>query len=171
MRENEAVEKDQTNTYLTIKDCAYCEEWGAIFCDRENDVYCPDCGSLIIPAKQRNNQTSPVKLQFQTICNPEWRDFPVVPTVDNFNNGLPAEFMHRYYSSDYIAWEEDMQKFIDDELSIEEIQERKYDITSKKEAEEEMKRLRQIIFNETMEDFFADLVAGKIKFRQVQTTL
>lgn len=29
-------------------DCPYCKEWRAIFSDRENDVFCPDCGKLII---------------------------------------------------------------------------------------------------------------------------
>lgn len=29
-------------------DCVYCKEWRAIFSDRENDVFCPDCGKLII---------------------------------------------------------------------------------------------------------------------------
>ncbi|WP_294613798.1 hypothetical protein [uncultured Bacteroides sp.] len=29
-------------------DCKHCKEWRAIFCDREHDVYCPDCGKLIL---------------------------------------------------------------------------------------------------------------------------
>lgn len=32
----------------TSTDCKHCKEWRAIFCDRENDVYCPDCGKLIL---------------------------------------------------------------------------------------------------------------------------
>lgn len=110
------------------------------------------------------------KLQFRHAQNNIWTDFPKVPTVDNFNIDFPAEFMHGYYSSDNVAWEDDMQKFIDDELSFEEIQERRYDVTTKDEAHDEMVHLRQIIINETMEDFFTDLVAGKIEFRRVPTT-
>lgn len=34
-------------------DCKHCKEWRAIFCDREHDVYCPDCGKLIFhPEKE-----------------------------------------------------------------------------------------------------------------------
>ena len=34
-------------------DCKHCKEWRAIFCDREHDVYCPDCGKLILhPEKE-----------------------------------------------------------------------------------------------------------------------
>lgn len=29
-------------------DCVHCKEWRAIFSNRENDVFCPDCGKLII---------------------------------------------------------------------------------------------------------------------------
>lgn len=32
----------------TSTDCKRCKEWRVIFGDRENDVYYPDCGKLII---------------------------------------------------------------------------------------------------------------------------
>ena len=115
--------------------------------------------------------TATTKLQFRTADNSEWRDFPQAPTVDNFNNDFPAEFLHDYYSNNNIAWEGDMQKFIDDELSLEEFKALNHDIPTKWQAEEEMKRLRQMILNETMEDFFADLTTGKIEFRHVPITL
>lgn len=149
--------------------CPYCKEWQSFFADRENNVYCPDCGSLIIPAKQGEEITS-TKLQFRTPGNPEWRDFPAIPAVDNFNNDFSAEFLHNYYSSNYVVWEGDMQKFIDDEITLEEFKALRHDFPTKWQAKEEMKRLRQIILNETMEDFLADLVAGKIEFRRVQIT-
>lgn len=111
--------------------------------------------------------TSTTKLQFRTTDNPEWRDFPQAPTVDDFNNDFPAEFMRGYYSSDYIAWEQDMFMWINDECTQEEFQAKGHDITTKKEADEEMKRFRQIILTETFSDFFSDLIAGKIEFRRV----
>lgn len=30
------------------KDCKYCQNWREYFCDKEGDVYCPDCGKLIL---------------------------------------------------------------------------------------------------------------------------
>lgn len=30
------------------KHCKHCKKWRAIFCDREHDVYCPDCGKLLL---------------------------------------------------------------------------------------------------------------------------
>lgn len=29
-------------------DCSHCREWRAFFSDRKSDVYCPDCGKLIL---------------------------------------------------------------------------------------------------------------------------
>lgn len=43
----------------TSTDCKHCKKWRATFCDRENDVYCPDCGKLIIhreKAELNNNE-------------------------------------------------------------------------------------------------------------------
>lgn len=37
-------------------DCVYCKEWRAIFSDRENDVFCPDCGKLIIYREHGNEE-------------------------------------------------------------------------------------------------------------------
>lgn len=107
------------------------------------------------------------KLQFRNTGNPQWRDFPPFPTVEEFNNDFPAEFMHSYYNSNNIAWEQDMYMWVNDESTQEEFQSKGHDIPTKWKAEEEMKRLRQIILNETMEDFFADLVSGKIEFRRI----
>lgn len=107
-------------------------------------------------------------LQFRTLDNPEWRNFPNLPTVNNFNIDFLVEFMHNYYSSDEVACEDDMQKFIDDEITLDEFEKYNHGIKSKEEAHEEMKRLRQIILNETIEDFFSDLATGKIEFRRVQ---
>lgn len=148
--------------------CPYCIEWKSFFADKERKTYCPDCGALII-SKYYDKDCS-TKLQFRRKGENEWKDFPKMPTVDNFNIDFPAEFMHGYYSSNNIAWEDDMQKFIDDELSLEEMQERRYDVSTKDEANDEMMRLRQIIINETMQDFFEDLSIGKIEFRHVQVT-
>lgn len=36
-------------------DCVHCKEWKAIFSDRENDVFCPDCGKLIIHREQEES--------------------------------------------------------------------------------------------------------------------
>ena len=156
---------------IVIEKCPHCEDWGSFFADRDSKVYCPDCGSLIIPAKSGNNKTVLVKLQFQTIGNPEWRDFPEVPTVENYRTGFPSEFMHSYHSSDYVAWEDDMQRFVDGEITLGEFKEYGHEFNTKWRAENEIKRLRQIILNQTMEDFFSDFVAGRIKFRRVQVTL
>ena len=38
----------------TSTDCEHCKEWRAVFRDRGNDVYCPDCGNLIIHCKKKN---------------------------------------------------------------------------------------------------------------------
>ena len=156
---------------IVIEKCPHCEDWESFFADRDSKVYCPDCGSLIIPAKQRNDKIAPVKLQFQTTGNTEWRNFPEVPTVENYTTDFPSEFMHGYHSSDYVAWEDDMRRFVDGEITLEEFKEYGHEFNTQWQAEEEMKWLRQIILNETMEDFFVDFVAVKIKFRQVQTTL
>lgn len=110
------------------------------------------------------------KLQFKHTRQPVWEDFPKLPTVDDFNIDFPAAFMHGYYSSDRVAWEDDMQKFIDGEVTLEEFNAYGHDIKTKWQAEDEMKRLRQIIINETMEDFFTDFVAGKIEFRRITQT-
>lgn len=37
-------------------DCKYCQEWRGHFSDRESDVYCPDCGKLIIHIKMDNSE-------------------------------------------------------------------------------------------------------------------
>lgn len=116
---------------------------------------------------QENN--GPQKLQFRKKGNYDWEDFPAYPTIDNYSIDFPSTFMHSYHSSDYVAWEDDMQKFIDDEITLEEFKEYNHDIETKEDAEVEMKRLRQIIINETMENFFSDLSIGKIEFRQVST--
>lgn len=151
--------------------CPHCKEWQAFFADRESNVYCPDCGSLIIPGKSDDNKTSPVKLQFRISRQSDWKDMPDVPTIDEFNTDFPAEFMHNYYSSNYVAWESDIHKFINDEISLEEFNKLGHEIKAKWQAEDEMKRLRQIIINETVSDFFSDLMTGRIEFRQLQTTL
>lgn len=39
-------------------DCVYCKEWRAIFSDRENDVFCPDCGKLIIYHERGNEESN-----------------------------------------------------------------------------------------------------------------
>lgn len=118
----------------------------------------------------RTDIPTATKLQFRHTHESDWKDFPQAPTVDNFNNEFPAEFMHSYYSSDYIAWEQDMFMWINDECTYEEFKAKGHDIPTKWQAEEEMKRLRQIIINETMADFFEDLVAGKVELRRVQIT-
>lgn len=107
------------------------------------------------------------KLQFRHTRENEWKDFPAPPTVDDFNNDFPAEFMHGYYSSDNIAWEQDMYMWINDESTQEEFKAKGHDIPTKWQAEDEMKRLRQSILLETFENFFDDLTAGKIEFRRV----
>lgn len=165
---------DSWSTYATIEkdiiteECTHCAEWKSFFSDKESKTYCPDCGELIIPKQPSENYQT--KLQFRLKGQNEWRDFPVAPSVDNFNNDFPAEFMHRYYSSDYIAWEQDMFMWINDESTQEEFKAKGHDIPTKWQAEEEMKRLRQIIINETMADFFEDLVAGKVELRRVKIT-
>lgn len=118
----------------------------------------------------KTHETNKTKLQFRTSDNPEWRDFPAVSTVGDFNNDFPSEFMHSYYSSNYIAWEQDMFMWINDECTQEEFKSKGHDIPTKWQAEDEMKRLRQIIINETMEDFFSDFVAGRIEFRRILQT-
>lgn len=117
----------------------------------------------VIPAEIPNA----TKLQFRKNDLDIWNDFPSAPTVDDFNNDFPAAFMHNYSSNNHIAWEGDMQKFIDDELSRAEFKTLGHDIPTKWQAEDEQKRLRQIIINETMGDFFSDLIAGKIEFRRI----
>lgn len=107
------------------------------------------------------------QLQFRHTRENEWKDFPMPPTVDDFNNDFPAEFMHGYYSSDNIAWEQDMYMWINDESTQEEFKAKGHDIPTKWQAEDEMKRLRQSILLETFENFFDDLTAGKIEFRRV----
>jgi hypothetical protein len=37
-------------------DCKHCKEWRAIFCDREHDVYCPDCGKLILHPEEEGHE-------------------------------------------------------------------------------------------------------------------
>lgn len=37
-------------------DCKHCKEWRAIFCDREHDVYCPDCGKLILHPEEEGDE-------------------------------------------------------------------------------------------------------------------
>ncbi len=152
------------------KKCGYCQTWQSFFADRESDTYCPDCGSLIISAKPNNEKSAPTKIQFRSTDNREWRDFPSMPTVENFNIDFPAEFLHNYYSSNYVAWEDDMRRFIDGELTLEEFRKHRHEIETKEEAKEEMYRLREKILEEAFEDFFADLIAGKFEFRRVATT-
>lgn len=51
--ETALVNKEFAMDNDTSTDCKHCKEWRAIFCDRENDVYCPDCGKLILhPEKE-----------------------------------------------------------------------------------------------------------------------
>lgn len=40
-------------------DCPHCKEWRAFFSDRKSDVYCPDCGKLILhhPTDDKSNGT------------------------------------------------------------------------------------------------------------------
>lgn len=114
--------------------------------------------------------TTNQQLQFKHTGQLVWEDFPTLPTIDNYNNDFPVAFMHSYYSSNYVEWEDDMQKFIDGEITIEELNAYGYDIKTQWQAEDEMKRLRQIIINETMEDFFSDLIAGKMEFRRILQT-
>lgn len=45
------VWKDDTEQ----KDCKWCEDWRGFFCDRESDIYCPDCGKLILKYEQGSN--------------------------------------------------------------------------------------------------------------------
>jgi hypothetical protein len=33
--------------YTRTPDCKLCNHWRSFFCDRESDVYCPDCGKLL----------------------------------------------------------------------------------------------------------------------------
>lgn len=94
----------------------------------------------------------------------QWRAFPEFPTVDNYEHLFFETFMHNHSSSDYIAWEEDMYMWIMDEITKEQFKRKGHDIPTKWQAEDERKRLRQLIINETMEDFFTDLMAGKIEF-------
>lgn len=35
-------------------DCQHCQEWRSFFSDRESDVFCPDCGKLIIHITEDN---------------------------------------------------------------------------------------------------------------------
>lgn len=107
------------------------------------------------------------QLQFRLKGESEWRNFPELPTVDNDEHLFFEFFMHNHSSSDYIAWEEDIYMWLNDECTTEEFKAKGHDYPAKWQAKDERKRLRQIIINETMEDFFADLVAGKIEFRQV----
>ncbi len=37
-------------------DCKHCKKWRAIFCDREHDVYCPDCGKLILHPEEEGHE-------------------------------------------------------------------------------------------------------------------
>lgn len=36
-------------------DCPHCKEWRAFFSDRKSDVYCPDCGKLILHPSKKDN--------------------------------------------------------------------------------------------------------------------
>ena len=42
----------------TSTDCKHCKEWRTIFCDRENDVYCPDCGKLILHREKEEHHSN-----------------------------------------------------------------------------------------------------------------
>lgn len=105
------------------------------------------------------------QLQFRFKGEQQWKNFPEFPTVDNTEHLFFEHFMHNHSSSDYIAWEEDLYMWINDECTTEEFKTKGYDIPTKWQAEDERKRLRQIIINETMEDFFTDLSCGKIELK------
>lgn len=49
------INKEFTTKNDKSTDCTYCKEWRAIFSDRERDVYCPDCGKLIIHQEEMDD--------------------------------------------------------------------------------------------------------------------
>lgn len=106
-------------------------------------------------------------LQFRFKGESKWQNFLGHPTVDNDEHLFFEFFMHNHSSSDYIAWEEDIYMWLNDECTTEDFKAKGHDYPTKWQAEDERKRLRQIIINETMEDFFADLNSGRIEFRRV----
>lgn len=40
-------------------DCKHCQQWRSHFSNRDTDVYCPDCGKLIIHIKSDSYETQP----------------------------------------------------------------------------------------------------------------
>lgn len=50
--------KEYTTRNDKSTDCVYCKEWRAIFSDRENNVFCPDCGKLIIYRERGKEESS-----------------------------------------------------------------------------------------------------------------
>lgn len=51
------INKEFTRKNDTPTDCRFCQTWRGIFNDREHDVYCPDCGKLIIHQWEQDLKT------------------------------------------------------------------------------------------------------------------
>lgn len=133
-----------------------CDGWMAYDCPENPVVEAP---------------STPFILQFKLTGQLDWRDFPQISTVENYSIDFPAEFLHNYYSNNYVAWEDDMQKFIDGEIPLEEFKKYGHGITTDAEAQTEMMRLRRLILDETLSDFFTDFSSGNLVFRRKSTAV
>lgn len=55
--DTELINKGFTLKNDTSTDCKFCKTWCGIFSDRKRDVYCPDCGKLIIHQREQDIKT------------------------------------------------------------------------------------------------------------------
>ncbi len=127
-----------------------------------------DCDQVILnEASKTSLVPNPTPFQFRYTDQPHWTGFPKICTVENYTIDFPSAFLRNYHSSDYVAWEDDMQKFLDDEITLEEFRKYGHDIETREAAEAEMMRLRKIILEQALSDFFNDLTSGKLELRSI----